>query len=289
MTGVTVVTTLDAAGAPRGFTANSFTSVSLEPPLLLVCLAKQSRSLATFTEAQGFAVNVLAEDQREISMTFARPGEDRFSGIGWHLGPQGSPVLDGVSAWFDCARHEVVDAGDHVILVGRVAGFETHERGGLGYARGAYFTQGLADRAVTAAHAARVMVGAIIEGDGGVLLVRDGAGWGIPRAEMGQPRGPVTALDLLVGGLGLIASVGFVYAIYEDRGVQHIVYRCECGDQATQTGRFQPLDTLDPATIADPAVRSMLARYADERRIGQFGIYLGDAERGEVRRLAREE
>jgi len=200
MTGVTVVTTLDAAGAPRGFTANSFTSVSLDPPLLLVCLAKQSRSLATFTEAQGFAVNVLAEDQREISMTFARPGEDRFSGIGWHLGPQGSPVLDGVSAWFDCARHEVVDAGDHVILVGRVAGFETHERGGLGYARGAYFTQGLADRAVTAAHAARVMVGAIIEGDGGVLLVRDGAGWGIPRAEMGQPRGPVTALDRLVGG-----------------------------------------------------------------------------------------
>lgn len=103
MTGVTVVTTHDPDGNPIGFTANSFTSVSLDPPLVLVCIANSSSNYAAFEQAEGFAVNVLAEDQKGVSNTFARPVEDRFAAVSWQQGPQGSPVFEGVSAWFDCS------------------------------------------------------------------------------------------------------------------------------------------------------------------------------------------
>lgn len=288
MTGVTVVTTLDEQERPRGFTANSFTSVSLDPPLLLVCIARSSGSLDSFTAGPGFAVNVLAEDQREVSNTFARPGEDRFAGIGWQAGPAGNPVLDGVTAWFDCTLDRVVEAGDHAILIGRVEGFAASERAGLGYARGGYFTQAMADRAVAAAHAPRVVVSAIVHGPRGILLERAGAGWTLPSAEMTGKQGSLTALGQLVGRLGLIASFGFIFAVYEDAGIQHIVYRCEVGDDTPLRGQFRALDAIGPETVHDPAVRSMLARFAEEARGGQFGIYFGDASRGAVRRLAEE-
>ncbi|QUS37196.1 hypothetical protein GR316_12530 (plasmid) [Falsirhodobacter algicola] len=138
MTGVTVVTAEDPSGAPVGFTANSFASVSLDPPLLLVSIARGSRNLAAFRAAEGFAVNILAEDQKDISSVFARPVEDRFAGLDWRRGPVGAPVIAGVSAWFDCHMHERVEAGDHVILIGRIGGFDATPAPGLGYYRGGY-------------------------------------------------------------------------------------------------------------------------------------------------------
>ena len=125
MTGVTVVTSHDADGNPLGFTANSFTSVSLDPPLVLVCLANSSQNYDALTQAKGFAVNVLSEGQKDVSNTFARPVEDRFSAVNWQNGPHGSPVFNDVSAWFDCSMHQTVPAGDHVILIGKVEAFET--------------------------------------------------------------------------------------------------------------------------------------------------------------------
>lgn len=139
MTGVTVVTLLDAQGRPLGFTANSFASVSLDPPLLLVCLANTSSNYEAFAKTQKFAINILSQSQVEVSNTFARPGDDRFANVDWQVGPHGSPVLAGVSAWFDCATFKTVDAGDHLILIGEVKGFDCTEAPGLGYARGAYF------------------------------------------------------------------------------------------------------------------------------------------------------
>lgn len=140
MTGVTIVTGADAAGAPVGLTANSFTSVSLDPPLLLVCLSGRSRSLPTIRGAGGFAVNILAENQRDLSNRFARPAENRFEGVPWRRGPVGAPVLDGVCGWFDCRLHDEIHAGDHVILIGRVGGFGHPGGRPLGYARGDYFS-----------------------------------------------------------------------------------------------------------------------------------------------------
>ena len=138
LTGVTVVTAKDAEGRPIGFTANSFASVSLDPPLLLVCLARRSSNYAALTGAAGFAVNILAEAQEAVSNTFARPSDDRFAAVDWAFGPHGAPVIAGAAAWFDCAMHEVIDAGDHAILIGRVEAFADAGANGLGYARGAY-------------------------------------------------------------------------------------------------------------------------------------------------------
>lgn len=139
LTGVTVVTTKTEAGEPVGFTANSFTSVSLDPPLLLICIAKASQNLDNFLSAPGYAVNILAEGQEALSRRFAGPVADRFAGVGWRDGPAGAPVLDGVCGWFDCEMHDQVEAGDHVILIGRVEGYDHSADRALGYARGGYF------------------------------------------------------------------------------------------------------------------------------------------------------
>lgn len=138
-TGVTVVTTLDEEGQPVGLTANSFTSVSLEPPLLLVCIAKAAGSLAAMETAENFAVNVLHIGQQPTSNLFAKAGEDRFAATPWSRGHNGAPLLSGALANFECRHHAMHEGGDHVILVGEVvrARFEPR-RDPLLYFRGKY-------------------------------------------------------------------------------------------------------------------------------------------------------
>ena len=119
-TGVTVVTCLDADGRPFGITANSFTSVSLEPPLLLVCLHKLAASAAALTEASHFAVNVLQTGQQPASMRFSTRDEDRFGTTPWSCGEAGAPILKDSLGVFECERFAVYDGGDHHILVGQV-------------------------------------------------------------------------------------------------------------------------------------------------------------------------
>ena len=119
-TGVTVVTCLDAAGKPAGLTANSFTSVSLDPPLLLVCIAKRATSAEAMIAASHFAVNVLQTGQQPASMRFATRHEDRFGPNDWSAGENGAPVLEKSLGVFECETHQVYDGGDHHMLVGRV-------------------------------------------------------------------------------------------------------------------------------------------------------------------------
>ncbi|MGB3318673.1 alpha/beta fold hydrolase [Sphingopyxis granuli] len=138
-TGVTVVTAIDPDGVPIGLTANSFTSVSLDPPLLLVCIANSSGSAAILRGADHFAVNVLQIGQQPTSNRFAGKGEDRFAATPWEIGEFGTPVLVGSLGSFECARDAVHEGGDHFILVGRVlkAIFEPR-RDPLLYFRGKY-------------------------------------------------------------------------------------------------------------------------------------------------------
>lgn len=145
MTGVTIVTTMDSEGNPQGLTANAFASVSLDPPLLLVCISRRSHSLPSIQQSGGFAVNILADNQQALSDRFARRAGDRFEGVAWEPGPVGGPVLDGVCGWFDCRLFDQHAAGDHMILIGRVEGFHHNAQHPLGYARGGYFSIG-ADR-----------------------------------------------------------------------------------------------------------------------------------------------
>lgn len=138
-TGVTVVTAIGPDGTPIGLTANSFTSVSLDPPLLLVCIANDAGSAPVLREAERFAVNVLQIGQQPTSNRFAGKGEDRFAATPWEVGEYGTPVLKGSLSSFECERQDIHDGGDHFILVGRVlkAIFEPR-RDPLLYFRGKY-------------------------------------------------------------------------------------------------------------------------------------------------------
>lgn len=119
-TGVTIVTCLDASGRPVGLTANSFSALSLDPPLVLWSLRRSSPSLASFAAAAHFAVNVLAETQVDLSRRFAAPVADKFAEGQWSPGLGGAPVLTGCAAVFECATVQQHDGGDHALFIGRV-------------------------------------------------------------------------------------------------------------------------------------------------------------------------
>ena len=119
-TGVTVVTCLDGDGAPVGLTVNSFTSVSLDPPLLLVCIDRKAASAAALASASHFAVNVLQTGQQPASIRFSTRHEDRFGPNDWSAGELGAPVLKASLSVFECEAHAVHEGGDHHILLGKV-------------------------------------------------------------------------------------------------------------------------------------------------------------------------
>lgn len=282
MTGVTVVTTLDADGKPLGFTANSFSSVSLDPPLLLVSIANKSINLEAFRSAKGFAVNILSERQKDISATFARPVEDRFAAVYWRHGPVGAPLIAEVAAWFDCSMEQTLAVGDHTLLIGRIGAFEATSHPGLGYYRGAYVTPATTAAALPAGP--DVVISAILEANGRILLVDDGrGGLSVPMARVGR-EGVQATLATLIAGVGLQAEGGSIYAVYEDsaQGTQHIALRCPARAAKPARGAFVELSRAGVADVTDPALRQMLERLADESRLGNYGIYFGTHEQGRV-------
>ena len=123
-TGITVVTARAADGTPVGLTVNSFSSVSLDPPLALWCLGRASANYDAFRLAERHMINVLAADQLEVAKRFATRGPDRFAGQHFSVTDTGLPRLDGCIAWFECAIRSCYEEGDHVILVGRIDSFE---------------------------------------------------------------------------------------------------------------------------------------------------------------------
>ncbi len=137
-TGVTVITTL-RDGEPVGMAVNSFTSVSLDPPLIAFCAARGSTTWDHIEQAGHFCVNVLCCDQAELSHRFASRGADRFAGVAWTPAPSGAPKLSGAAAWLDCELESRIDAGDHVIALGRVRDHDaTPESVPLVFFRGDY-------------------------------------------------------------------------------------------------------------------------------------------------------
>ncbi|HET9604885.1 MAG TPA: flavin reductase family protein [Gemmatimonadales bacterium] len=142
-TGVTVITaTHPDTGAPRGMTASSVASVSLTPPLLSVCVEKEAALHGLFILSPIFAVNVLAEDQEELSRRFAGPQVASFDGVGYHTSERGLILLDGAVAHIECQRVGAHAAGDHTILLGGVIGGAAHDARPLLYFRGGYASLG---------------------------------------------------------------------------------------------------------------------------------------------------
>ncbi len=137
-TGVTILTTRDPQGRPAGMTASSLASVSLQPPLVSVCVDHAAALHDLIVAASEFVVNILESGQEELSRRFADHHEDRFAGIGYHAGPEGQILLDGALAHIECERFAMYPGGDHTIIVGRVIGGDTHDGHPLLYFRGGY-------------------------------------------------------------------------------------------------------------------------------------------------------
>jgi flavin reductase (DIM6/NTAB) family NADH-FMN oxidoreductase RutF len=287
VTGVTVITTLDVDGTPRGMTANSFTSVSLDPPLLLVCVAKSASSYAVFKAASCFAVNILHEGQVDVSATFASKAQDKFQSVSHDRVHTGAPVLTDSLTWFDCSLHNAVDAGDHAILIGQVRAFGTSPTAPLGFCRGRYAS--VKDPLPTGWLASHGMIiGYLIEAGDSLLLRSDGrGGWVLPSA---RRRKADSQLVVDSGdALRLVPEETFLYSVFDvaDSDPGYLVYRARLAGEGAVSNlpadlRFFPIDDLPYDTIATHELRSMLRRYGRERLAGRFGIYMDSDDGGRV-------
>lgn len=288
-TGVTIVTTADEDGEVFGFTANSFSSVSLAPPLLLVNIAKSAYGLQIFTEAPGFAVNILAEKQRDLSNTFASRGVDKFANASWSARTSGSPVFDGVIAWFDCEFFQQVDAGDHVILIGKVLDYGYNSDSPLAFCRGAYASFGLSPQMLQlVSSSGNLRVGALIEHEDRVLIETD--------LETGEVRLPIADI---VGDaetenslIGMLSTVGidvhfpFIYAAYHHGNTRLVYYRGSLRSVAnveqTPHLQFVEFDAIPWGSIQDDIITIMLKRFIKEHTIDNYNVYIGDYHEGDI-------
>ncbi len=137
-TGVTIVATRDAEGRFVGFTANSFNSVSLHPPLVVWSLGLDSNTLPAFEGADRYAISVLASDQVDLAVRFSQPHADRFDGVGYTLGWSEAPLIAHAAAWFECRHHAKVRAGDHTMFIGEVVHCSRSPRPGLVFHHGRF-------------------------------------------------------------------------------------------------------------------------------------------------------
>lgn len=287
-TGVTVVTAVGDDGTPVGFTANSFTSVSLNPPMLLVCPGRGLNSYPIFERCTRFAVNVLAEGQEGISNIFASFQGDRFSAVPWRADHGGVPLIEGAAAQFSCRTQQMVEAGDHVILIGEVDAFEHSGLRGLGYAAGGYFSLGLERAAAETPYAGRrTFAGALAVHDGKVLLSEGPDGLSPPKVEIDRSASVRHAVADWFAAHGAPIRLGKAYSIFDGRGGEQFTYflaEAEIADPGS-VGRFVPIGDLAQAKIASAAEKAMLDRFALETRTQSFGFYVGDSVSGYVHAL----
>lgn len=289
LTGVTVVTSRESNGIPRGFTANSFTSVSLDPPMLLICVDKVAESFDVFTDSPGFAVSILAEDQADTSGLFASKRSDKFDIVPWKDSATGYPILEGVCAWFDCKRHQVIDAGDHVIIIGEILSYDANDSIGLGYVRGGYMSLGLERSAAKASgNGSDVVVGAIIEHDGKILLhIDDNGDLYVPASGLDGSVGSLQKFQAQIDQLDIDITISSLFAVYENEetGQQSIYYRATA-DTDKAGDRFWAFDEIPWERIQSSAMTVMLKRYVSESSRQRFGIYFGSDKDGAVKTLS---
>lgn len=280
--GVTVVTALNESGAPVGFTANSFTSVSLDPPLLLVCPGRHLSSFEVFENCSKFAVNILAEGQEQLSSHFAAFKGDRFDGDHWAFGHDNLPWIKGASAQFSCNVNARYEAGDHSILVGEVTGYQQAESRGLGFLSGQYFNLGLERAALTMPDKASY-AGVILEHDEAVYLLNGR----LPTVALSSKSRVREALKNHINSLGFEVKIGAAYSLYStEKDSRHFsFFLASLTSPPKSYDGFVPIEKLEAARLDDPVERTMLLRYAREFQYRNFGLYVGDEADGEVHKL----
>ena len=277
ITGVTVVSAVGESGMLAGFTANSYTSVSLQPPLLLVCPAKAMGCFPVFTNCSHFAVSILATEQQQVANIFANSRAQRFAQVDWHRDQFGTPIISGASANFSCSVQQRVEAGDHVVLIGKVESYQHSDKPALGYAGGNYFSTDLERRSAEFANSDKLLLGALIERQGKVLLQPSVTGLQPPtwraQASIGARRVVVDNCHKA----GLQVELGATYAVFEHNSNTYIYYLAQAtdGEGSTSLGVYYAYEELPKLTYASDALRAMLLRYAAQRQEeGAFQSYL---------------
>lgn len=296
LTGVTVVTTVDEMGQPRGITANSFTSVSLDPPLVLVCVDRAASSYQAFIQANGYAVNILGQDHRDVAQVFATKRPDKFTAIRTFTSNLGNPILHASIAWLDCRTTDVHTIGDHAVLIGHVRDFGGEGGQPLGFHQGRFvsFSPAAPEYSLSGGPMSGLArLSWVIEDDEGRVAL-------LPVAEgkLALPSASMPVADLHDEGLqqaaerclGRPVTIDLLYSFYTDRrdGRLTLTYRGRtAGDgdasAADMSSRaFHPLTESLLARIADQVEGSVLRRYRVERDAQRFGIYSGTDESGSV-------
>jgi flavin reductase (DIM6/NTAB) family NADH-FMN oxidoreductase RutF len=293
-TGVTVVSCLDKNKNPLGFTANSFTSVSLDPKLISICIDKESFNIDSFSITKHFAVSVLSENQQSISTIFATPHEDRFKNIDWSTEETGSPIISGAVAWFDCNTQQVVDAGDHLILIGNIIAFDSTPKTPLMYLRGNYVNLGLEQKMLLAMENenTEIIVGAIIESTKKVLLLEDkknGSLYFPSASRLGHTHDDESLLGVL-NNLNISINEHYLFSVFEkaEDKTSLIYYRAQAkAAMDTLNDFFYPFDAIPFDKLSDEASRIMLKRYIKERELNAFGIFVGKESEGKVEAISK--
>ena len=294
-TGVTVVSCLDKNNNPLGFTANSFTSVSLDPQLISICIDKESFNIDTFSITEHFAVSILSESQQSISTTFATPNEERFKDIDWRSEDTGSPIISNAVAWFDCKTEQVVDAGDHLILIGKIITFDSSPKTPLMYLRGNYVNLGLEQKMLLAMENenTEIIVGAIIEWRKKVFLLKNknNGSLNFPSASrLGHIEDKQSLLGVLKN-LNISINEHYLFSVFEkaEDKTSLIYYRAQAKEEVTALkDSFYDFDAIPFDKLTDEASRIMLKRYIKERELNAFGIFVGKESEGKVEAISKE-
>ena len=281
-TGVTVVSCLDKNNNPLGFTANSFTSVSLDPQLISICIDKESFNIDTFSITEHFAVSILSESQQSISTTFATPNEERFKDIDWRSEDTGSPIISNAVAWFDCKTEQVVDAGDHLILIGKIISFDSSPKTPLMYLRGNYVNLGLEQKMLLAMENenTEIIVGAIIEWRKKVFLLKNknnGSLYFPSASRLGHIEDKQSLLGVLKN-LNMSINEHYLFSVFEkaEDKTSLIYYRAQAKEEVTALkDSFYDFDAIPFDKLTDEASRIMLKRYIKERELNAIGIFVG--------------
>ena len=278
-----------------GFTANSFTSVSLDPQLISICIDKESFNIDTFSITEHFAVSILSESQQSISTTFATPNEERFKDIDWRSEDTGSPIISNAVAWFDCKTEQVVDAGDHLILIGKIISFDSSPKTPLMYLRGNYVNLGLEQKMLLAMENenTEIIVDAIIEWRKKVFLLKNknNGSLNFPSASrLGHIEDKQSLLGVLKN-LNMSINEHYLFSVFEkaEDKTSLIYYRAQAKEEVTALkDSFYDFDAIPFDKLTDEASRIMLKRYIKERELNAFGIFVGKESEGKVEAISKE-
>ncbi|MDB4087682.1 flavin reductase family protein [Amylibacter sp.] len=284
MTGVTVVTAVKDDGKYVGFTANSFSSVSLDPPMLLVCPGKFLSSYDTFSKCDHFSVNILSEGQEKISNIFATSDEDRFLKVPHSLDMNGVPIINGATVQFSCSTRNIIPTGDHCVLIGQVDDFKLSEEPGLGYVGGQYFSLGL-ERAAFNKTVSNAICGAIIEDGENIILIKSADGLHPPQCKAIDRSNLIKDLNSTLIDHGISAKLGQAYSVFEGvKSREHSTYFLATGNIISPSPEviLIPISQLNAQKYSSPAISRMMSRFSLEAQSRNFCLYLGDVEKGSI-------